>query len=222
METPLMQQNMPGDVEEEMEYEEIEVEEEVEEEVIEEEEVHQPVPVKAPSQEPAPSSGGDGLDIDNLPFCEQCRLLYDQFTSDDGELGIEGLDRFLRSLGQESTIQELRSLMAEWGDKKAGKMTYENFLDMVERQQESWKAVDELTEENQLLLFQSFKLFDLNRDGTINVTELQTALELAGAKLSESECLSFFRHADRNDDGAIALDEWMIFMSDVDFSTLRR
>lgn len=213
-----MQTGMPGmdGPEEEMDLPEgEESEQELEEEVPEKPAPVAPVPVQ-------PSSSEGEFDVDSIPFCEQCRLLYDQFTGDDGELGIEGLDRFLRSLGQESTIQELRSIMAEWGDKKAGKMTYENFLDMVERQQESWKAVDELTEENQLLLFQSFKLFDLNRDGSINVTELQTALEMAGAKLSEAECLSFFRHADRNDDGAIALDEWMMFMSDVDFSKLRK
>ena len=72
------------------------------------------------------------------------------FKSEDGELGIEGLDRFLRVLGQESPIQELRAIMAEWGDKKSGKMTFEQFIDMVERQGESWKTVDELEAEHTL------------------------------------------------------------------------
>jgi len=216
------------DIEEEVEYEEIE---EVVEEIVEEVVVKPEEPAPAPPK-PAPKAtvkstkteiSADDPDIDELPFCEQCRMLYDQFTGDDGELGIEGLDRFLRTLGQESTIQELRSSMGEWGDKKAGKMSFDNFLDMVERQQESWKAVDELAEENQLLLFQAFKFFDANRDGSISLQELQTALQLAGANdVSEAETFALFRHADRNDDGSIALDEWMMFMSDVDFSKLRR
>jgi len=219
------------DLEEEVEYEEIE---EVVEEVVEEivEEVAEPPPAPKPEPKAAPKAvvnstvteiSSADADIDDLPFCEQCRMIYEQFTGDDGELGIEGLDRFVRALGQECTIQELRSSMAEWGDKKAGKMSFDNFLDMIERQQESWKAVDEIDQENQLLLFQSFKFFDANRDGSISLQELQTALELSGAKdVSEAETFALFRHADRNDDGAIDLVEWMMFMSDVDFSKLRR
>ena len=79
-----------------------------------------------------------------------CHLLFNVFKSEDGELGIEGLDKFLRVMGQESPIQELRAIMAEWGDKKAGKMNFEQFIDMLERQGESWKIVDELVEEHQL------------------------------------------------------------------------
>jgi len=156
-------------------------------------------------------------DHENWPFCDHCHLLYDVFKSEDGELGIEGLDRFLRVLGQESPIQELRAIMAEWGDKKAGKMNFEQFIDMVERQGESWKTVDELAEEHQLLLFKSFKYYDANRDGNVTADELQTALELCGEKCTKEEVELLFRHGDRNDDGLITVDEWMMFMSDVPF-----
>lgn len=151
----------------------------------------------------------------NWPFCDHCHLLFNVFKSEDGELGIEGLDKFLRVMGQESPIQELRAIMAEWGDKKAGKMNFEQFIDMLERQGESWKIVDELVEEHQLLLFKSFKYFDANRDGNVTADELQTALELCGEKCTVEEVQSLFRHGDRNDDGLITVDEWMMFMSDV-------
>jgi len=151
----------------------------------------------------------------NLPFCDHCHILYDVFKGEDGELGIEGLDKFLRVMGQESPIQELRAIMAEWGDKKAGKMNFDQFIDMVERQSESWKIVDELVEEHQLLLFKSFKYFDANRDGNVTADELQTALEMCGEKCTIEEVQSLFRHGDRNDDGLITVDEWMMFMSDV-------
>lgn len=155
-------------------------------------------------------------DYELWPFCDQCHVLFDLFKGEDGELGIEGLDRFLRVLGQESPIQELRSIMAEWGDKKSGKMSFGQFIDMVERQGESWKAVDELAEEHQLLLFRSFKYYDENRDGNITADELQTALEVAGEKCSLEEIQLLFRHGDRNDDGLITVDEWMMFMADVE------
>lgn len=155
-------------------------------------------------------------DFELWPFCDQCHVLYDLFKAEDGELGIEGLDRFLRVLGQESPIQELRSIMAEWGDKKSGKMSFEQFVDMVERQAESWKTVDELVEEHQLLLFRSFKFYDENRDGNITADELQTALEKAGEKCTLEEVQLLFRHGDRNDDGLITVDEWMMFMADVE------
>jgi len=48
------------------------------------------------------------------------------------------------------------------------------------------------------------------------VDELKAALNLAGATdVTDVELNQLFRHGNRNDDGTIQLDEWMIWMSDL-------
>ena len=72
-----------------------------------------------------------GEDIRN-----ECIAAYEMFTSEtsDGLLGTVELDKVLRMLGQEPTAQELKSVMDEFANSDSGKMSMDDFLDLMERQ----------------------------------------------------------------------------------------
>ena len=72
-----------------------------------------------------------GEDIRN-----ECIAAYEMFTEEtnDGLLGTIELDKVLRMLAQEPSAQELKSVMDEFATSDTGKMSMNDFLDLMERQ----------------------------------------------------------------------------------------
>merc|ERR1712165_505144 len=147
----------------------------------------------------------------------ECIAAYEMFTSEtgDGLLGTIELDKVLRMLGQEPSAQELKSVMDEFADSDTGKMSLNDFLDLMERQLCSMqKGEEDLNKNFRELLKESFYWFDADKDGSLTKNELVSAYALIGEQVSDAEVEEIFFEADRNQDGKIDYDEWVGMMKD--------
>jgi len=68
---------------------------------------------------------------------------------------------------------------------------------------------------DQIVLEDSFQLFDTDRDGFISLQELQEALPKFDAQLTEADIADIFKEADANKDGKIDLQEYLVLMDKV-------
>lgn len=58
-----------------------------------------------------------------------------------------------------------------------------------------------------------FSIFDINKNGTIDATELRTVMsQVSGEKVPESEVLDMIREADTNHNGVVELNEFIEIM----------
>jgi Ca2+-binding EF-hand superfamily protein len=149
----------------------------------------------------------------------ECVAAYEMFTAEttDGLLGTIELDKVLRMLGQEPSAQELKSVMDEFANSDNGKMSQDDFLDLMERQLlSSMKGEEDLEKNFRKLLQDSFYWFDKDRDGVLNKKELETAFALIGESLQAGEFEDFFGDCDRNGDGKIDYEEWVKIMQELE------
>lgn len=149
----------------------------------------------------------------------ECIAAFEMFTAEttDGLLGAIELDKVLRMLGQEPSAQELKSVMDEFALSDNGKMSVDDFLDLMERQLLStMKSEDDLEKNFRKLLADSFYWFDKDRDGVLNKKELQTAFALIGENMAENEFEDFFHDCDRNGDGKVDYEEWIKMMLELE------
>jgi Ca2+-binding EF-hand superfamily protein len=149
----------------------------------------------------------------------ECIAAFEMFTAEstDGLLGTIELDKVLRMLGQEPSAQELKSVMDEFANSDNGKMSMDDFLDLMERQLLSaMKGEEDLEKNFRQLLQDSFYWFDKDRDGVLNKKELQTAFALIGEQLGETEFDQFFHDCDRNGDGKVDYEEWIKMMQELE------
>jgi len=151
-----------------------------------------------------------GEDIRN-----ECIAAYEMFTEEtnDGLLGTIELDKVLRMLAQEPSAQELKSVMDEFATSDTGKMSMNDFLDLMERQLLStMKSEEDLNKDFRKLLADTFFWFDKDRDGTITKEELASAYAVIGEPIEDYEIDEMWNECDRNMDGKIDYDEWVAMM----------
>merc|ERR1712018_1060028 len=58
----------------------------------------------------------------------------------------------------------------------------------------------------------AFRVFDYNNDGSISKEELREAMVNFGERCTEDDFTSMFAEADKNNDGYIAFDEFVLMM----------
>jgi calmodulin len=149
----------------------------------------------------------------------ECIAAYEMFTSEtgDGLMGAIELDKVLRMLGAEPSAQELKSVMDEFAAADNGKMTLDEFLDLMERQvMSAQKGEEDLDKKFQSLVKESFFWLDKDRDGVLTKEEIGTALTMCGEKLSDAELNEIYSDFDRNGDGKVDYDEWVKSLIEVE------
>lgn len=166
-----------------------------------------------------------------LSFAEQCTIVFNQYSVENDQvqksgksgnktrvLNIDGLDQILRTLGQQSTVAELRTIMNEWGDEATGRMDFVQFVNVLDRQADTYKDMDKLEENWRHFLVEAFCYLDCNGDGDLSTEEISEAFKkIEGSDVTDHEIAELFREVDRNDDGSIQLDEWFMAMADIKF-----
>lgn len=140
--------------------------------------------------------------------------MFDLFDkNNDGLVSENELILGLRWDGNNPTQTEINNLMKDMGVKKGERITYEKFEKCVEKYYETDK-LDKEAEEQRLI--QSFKMFDKNNNGTIDIKELKTVLKSIGDKMTDSEIDAMFKEADKNRDGRIEYKEFVrLFIQDI-------
>jgi len=149
----------------------------------------------------------------------ECIAAYEMFTSEtnDGLMGAIELDKVLRMLGAEPSAQELKSVMDEFAAADNGKMTLDEFLDLMERQlMSAQKGEEDLEKKFQSLVKESFHWLDKDRDGILTKDEISTAFTMCGEKLSDNELAEIYSDFDRNGDGKVDYEEWVKSLIEVE------
>lgn len=140
--------------------------------------------------------------------------LFDLFDkNNDGEVSVNELILGLRWDGNNPTKSEINALLKDMGVKKGENITYDKFEKCVEKYYEEGKLSKEAEEER---LVQSFKMFDRNNNGSIEIKELKWVLKNIGDKMTDKEIEDMFREADKNKDGKIQYKEFIrLFTQDM-------
>ncbi|XP_059162888.1 uncharacterized protein LOC131946227 [Physella acuta] len=122
----------------------------------------------------------------------------------DGSISEAELGAMMRSVGRDPTSQEIKDMIHEVDINENGLIDFCEFQAMMQREDtESDKKAE---------LMEAFKLFDQDGDGKISFNELRHFIELLGENLTEVDYLVLMRAADKDKDGFINLDEFLVIM----------
>uniref|UniRef100_A0A4W4HMW8 Troponin C, slow skeletal and cardiac muscles n=1 Tax=Electrophorus electricus TaxID=8005 RepID=A0A4W4HMW8_ELEEL len=141
------------------------------------------------------------------------KAAFEVFVQDaeDGCISTKELGKVMRMLGQNPTPEELQEMIDEVDEDGSGTVDFNEFLVMMVRcMKDDSKAKSE--EE----LSNIFRMFDKNRDGYIDIEELQAMLKSTGETTSEEEVEELMKDGDKNNDGKIDYDEFLEFMKGVE------
>lgn len=158
--------------------------------------------------------------FDELTFVQKCRLAFEGYKNADNTIAMDGLDKVLRCLGQQSSVPELKSIMTDYGDSDKGTLSFKQFVTMMDRQARTHESSEQTAIEPKLAGFleQAFMLFDFNQDGAISTDELLHAFELVGEPVTQNEVENLFADYDKSGDNVIYLEDWMQAMRMVNIS----
>lgn len=131
--------------------------------------------------------------------------LFDK--NDDGKISPEEIYEVLKTYGQESTIEEVRRMVADLDADESGELDFNEFIAFMQRMQS-----EELTEEEEVI--RAFQTFDKDRNGYLSCAEFKHILVNLGDRFTEAEVEEIFREADLNGDGKLEYREFVEFWKD--------
>jgi len=130
---------------------------------------------------------------------------WDLYTRGTCEIPSRSIGYVLRILGQNPTEDEIVEMVMKANCDWEGVMTKQDFLGVsVEILKASCDQMDDVKA--------AFRVFDHNNDGSISKEELREAMVNFGTRCTEDDFLVMFAEADKNDDGYIDFDEFVLMM----------
>jgi Ca2+-binding EF-hand superfamily protein len=118
----------------------------------------------------------------------------------DGCITAAELATVMRSLGQFPTDDELRQMIEESDTNHDGVIDFQEFLDMVRRQE-----ILQMNEPD--IGLEAFKVFDVDGDGFITAEELRQIMAKLGETMTDEEVEMMIEEADADGDGQISYKE---------------
>lgn len=122
----------------------------------------------------------------------------------DGLITTKELGTVMRSLGQNLSEEELKTMIEEVDTDKNGTIDFQEFLGLM-----AWKMKETDIEDE---LIEAFKVFDRDGNGLISSHELRFVMSTSGEKLSEEDIEEMIKEADENGDGYIDYEEFVKMM----------
>lgn len=122
----------------------------------------------------------------------------------DGLITTKELGTVMRSLGQNLSEDELKTMIEEVDTDKSGTIDFQEFLGLM-----AWKMKETDIEEE---LIEAFKVFDRDGNGLISAHELRFVMSTSGEQLTDEDIEEMIREADENGDGYIDYEEFVRMM----------
>lgn len=110
----------------------------------------------------------------------------------------------IRALGFEPTREEIRKLIANVDPDGIGKLSFEEFLDLMSVKMQEKDSKEEV--------LRAFKLFDDDNTGKITFKNLKRVAKELGENLTDEELQEMIEEADRDGDGEISQEEFLRVM----------
>lgn len=125
-------------------------------------------------------------------------------TEGEGLIDNKDLKVAIWALGFEPTNEEMQHMILEVDPELTGKLSYDNFLVLMEK-----KMFDKDTNEEML---KAFRLFDDEGKGSISFQNLKRVATELGENLSDEELMEMIREADLAGTGSVDQFEFMQMM----------
>lgn len=139
---------------------------------------------------------------------KQIKELKDAFALFDvdgnGMISTKELGDVLKSMGVNPTRAELMDMISEVDTDQNGEIDFDEFCLMMAK-----RMVSETEDEE---IVKAFKMFDRRGVGFITADDFRTVMTSLGDKLSEDEAEAIIHEADRNGDGIIDYEEFVLMM----------
>ncbi|XP_051145080.1 probable calcium-binding protein CML25 [Andrographis paniculata] len=136
---------------------------------------------------------------------EELELVFKKFDSNgDGKISAAELGAIMGSLGSPATEEELRRMVSELDSDGDGHIDLREFIELNTNQ----VGHDEVLAN----LWDAFKVFDLDSNGSISADELQEVLRSLGENCTLADCRKMIRGVDADGNGTICFDEFKVMM----------
>lgn len=140
-----------------------------------------------------------GLEDDTVDAIQDVFRSLDKDSS--GYLDVSELETAMRSMGTESTKQEIDALVSQIDIDGNGCVDIFEFAKMVSEKLKDYDPERELLE--------AFAVFDKNGDGMVDIDEIKSVVESLGGEMTKEELEGMFKEADENNDGYIDYEEFV-------------
>lgn len=110
----------------------------------------------------------------------------------------------MRALGFEPKKEELKKLVADFDPDCLGKLSFEEFLNIM--------SVKMLEKDPKEEILRAFRLFDDDETGKISFKNLKRVARELGENLTDEELQEMIDEADKDGDGEISQEEFMRIM----------
>ncbi|XP_048735111.1 neo-calmodulin-like [Ostrea edulis] len=140
------------------------------------------------------------LTEDQLKLCKECFDFFDKDAS--GTIDKTELVTVMRAVGMNPSKNDVEKMIKSVAEKGCDTISWPVFEEMLAS---SWKSV----KQSKLEMLASFHIFDINKDGYVDASELKKTLTSLGESLTEDEADALLKAADKNNDGRIDYKEFV-------------
>ncbi|XP_008808789.2 probable calcium-binding protein CML10 [Phoenix dactylifera] len=136
---------------------------------------------------------------------KQLERVFNKFDSNgDGRISSSELAAIFRCLGHPATDEELEIMMGEADFNGDGYISLEEFLELNTKTVDAKAALEDLRH--------AFSVFDIDRNGSISVDELEKVLRSIGEEETLAQCKKMIDGVDQDGDGLISFEEFKDMM----------
>ncbi|KAF9451587.1 calmodulin-A [Macrolepiota fuliginosa MF-IS2] len=124
----------------------------------------------------------------------------------NGAISPQELTDVMRDLGQTPTEAELKVIMRDLDTNKDGNIDFSEFLCLMSARSKVSRTGK--VDDNEDEIRETFKVFDKDGNGSINLEELKTVMKNLGVKVTDEECKMMMKEADEDGNGVVDFNEF--------------
>eukprot|EP00051_Salpingoeca_urceolata_P004393 m.64662 g.64662 ORF g.64662 m.64662 type:complete len:168 (+) comp13606_c1_seq2:88-591(+) len=153
-----------------------------------------------------------GAGLTTRVIAERLRSLFDFFDENgDGTISVKELTNVMRTLGHNPSRGDMERLMASADLNHDGKLQFDEFYTVLTEQLKF--TPDKST--STLEIVESFRVFDVTREGWLSVEQFKHVLMNYGERLPEREADKMIAMCDVNKDGFINYEAFVAMVENV-------
>uniref|UniRef100_A0A0D6QZ05 EF-hand domain-containing protein n=1 Tax=Araucaria cunninghamii TaxID=56994 RepID=A0A0D6QZ05_ARACU len=163
-------------------------------------------PPKSPAYPPPESAARSAAPVQGVPSRGELQQVFKKFdANNDGKISSSELKSMMAALGSQASDAETASMMREADTDGDGFINFEEFIESNTKGVSHAHLLKDL--EN------AFKMYDLDKNGSISVEELHKVLKSLGEESSLQECRQMIKGVDKDADGSINFEEFKTMMN---------
>jgi len=138
---------------------------------------------------------------------QMMKKVFEMFDNGNGKVKKEELGDVIRTMGKNPTDDEIKEIEKELKVDNDGNIDFSDFVEVVGK-----KFVNE--EDKEKTLREAFKVFDKDSNGFLTIDELRDIMTNKGKmKLSEAEVEEMIAEVDKDADGKLNYEEFIVLFS---------